>query len=111
MFIVIYAKVIDGKKKGISMDGPFSGPECIDEDEAEEIAASICSESRDIVLVRVFDLGRYTYDQAMEEAKSYFDKIYQGMETAAKMIEKPIRKRKKKKKRPKAKIQSKEKAK
>ena len=96
MLIVLYTKVVDGKKNGLKMEGPFQGPEVKTMAEAHSACTRIVSASKDTVLVKVYDLEEHTYESAMEKALECFEYSFGNMEEAAKIMERPIMKRKKK---------------
>lgn len=96
MLIVLYVKVVDGKKNGLKLEGPFQGPEVETMSEAHDACIKIVSASKDTVLVKVYDLSELSYEFAMEKAKQSFEYSYKNMEEAAKIMERPIMKRKKK---------------
>ena len=96
MLIVLYAKIVDGKKNGLKMEGPFQGSEVSTMTEAHEVCTKIVSSSKDTILVKVFDLDEYSYEAAKEKAKQSFEYSFGNMQEAAKIMERPIMKRKKK---------------
>ena len=93
MFIVIYSKVVDNKKKGLELEGPFFGPECGTMDEAHNACREIVNPSKDTVLIRVYDLEEFDYQPAKEKAKQHFQVLFEHMESAAIMCERPKKKR------------------
>ena len=96
MFIIIYAKIVDNKKKGLDFEGPFFGPECASMGEAhEECTKLVSNDNRNVVLVRIYDLDKFTDDTAMEHSKEKFLTKYENMQSAAQILERPIFKRKK----------------
>lgn len=96
MLIVLYTKIVDGKKNGLKMEGPFQGPEVETMAEAHAACTKIVSASKDTVLVKVYDLEECSYELAMEKALQCFEYSFGNMEEAAKIMERPIMKRKKK---------------
>jgi hypothetical protein len=96
MFIIIYTKIVDGKKQGLKMEGPFQGPEIETMKEAHEECTKIVNSSKDIVLVKILDLEKFTYTTAIEKAAEDFKYSFGNMEEASKILERPIKKRKKK---------------
>lgn len=95
MHLLIYAKVVDSKKKGLTLEGPYF-LELRHKGEAERSAARICTESRDMVLTRVFNLDKIAYEEAVSQAKGYFNHVYEGMARASALLEKPpVRRRRK----------------
>ena len=104
MLIVLYVKIVDGKKNGLKLEGPFQGPEVKTMPEAHDACIKIVSASKDTVLVKVYDLSELTYEHAMEKAKQSFEYSFGNMEEAAKIMERPIMKRKKKRYKAKPKV-------
>lgn len=95
--LIIYARIVDGKKKGITMDGPFLGPECATTHIAHQKAKEIVEGSKDHTLVRIYSLDEHTYQSAKKTAQGVFDGIFQNMLKAAGIVERPSRARRKKK--------------
>jgi len=93
MFVVIYSRVIDNKKKGLELEGPFIGPECDTMDEAHDACRAIVSPSKNTVLIRTYDLDEMSYQKAKEKAAEHFDVLFEHMEAAAVMCDRPKRKR------------------
>ena len=89
MLIVIYSRVIDNKKKGLVIEGPFLGPECETMDGAHEACRKIVGPSKDTILIRVYDLVIETYESAVEHARGHFGALFESMESAAKICERP----------------------
>jgi len=97
MFIVIYAKIVDGKKKGISIQGPYQGPECETLSKAHKEARRITSECRDMVLVKIYPLNEYTYEQAKKTANICFSNIFANIIAAESILERPSSRSRRKK--------------
>jgi hypothetical protein len=93
MFIIIYARVVDNKKKGLEMEGPFLGPECETMDKVHEACRAIVNPSKDTVLIRTYDLNEFSYEGAKEKAGQCFDLLFDHMISAATMCDRPKRKR------------------
>jgi hypothetical protein len=89
MFIVIYSRVIDNKKKGLVIEGPFLGPECETMDMAHDECRKIVSPSKDTILIRVYDLMEHSYQSAIEHARGHFGTLFESMESAAKICDRP----------------------
>ena len=99
MHLIIYARIIDGKKKGLTLDGPFLGPECPTLHEAHQAAKDVISESKDHTLIRIYSMKEHTYDSAKKTAETVFGGIFENMVKAAGIVERPsTRSRRKKKK-------------
>lgn len=97
MFAILYCKIIDKKKKGIELEGPFLGPECETLDLAHQKAKEITNSSKDIVLIRIYSLEEYTYEKAKEVALECFKGTYENMLSAASILERPSSKSRRKK--------------
>jgi hypothetical protein len=89
MLIVIYSRVIDNKKKGLVIEGPFLGPECETMDGAHEECRKIVSPSKDTILIRVYDLEEHSYQSAVDHARGHFGLLFESMESAAKICDRP----------------------
>lgn len=99
MFIIVYCRIVDNKKKGIELEGPYFGPECETMDLAHQEAKTLNDASRDMTLIRIYPLGEYTHETAKQTAMAIFDGLYDNMLKAASIIERPSsRSRRKKKK-------------
>ena len=98
MFAIVYARIIDNKKNGLEMEGPFLGPESRTMSEAHTLCEDLVTESKNHTIVRIYDLDKLSEQGALEKAKESFDKIYEDMKAASRIIEKPVIKRKRKKK-------------
>lgn len=98
MIAIIYAKIIDEKKNGIILDGPFWGPMCSNMNSAHIEAKKITDSSDDLILIRIYPLDKYSHDKIMTIAKSCFTAIYQDMASAKVINEKSTFKVMKKKK-------------
>lgn len=98
MFAILYCKIVDKKKKGIELEGPFLGPECETLSLAHEKASEITNSSKDIILVRIYNLEEYSYEEAKEIASNCFKGIYDNMLSAASILERPSSKSRRRKK-------------
>jgi hypothetical protein len=94
MFLVVYARIIDNKKKGLNFEGPFFGPEAETMTLAHEECRKIVTPSKDHVLIKVYDLDEFDYYDAKEAAKVHFDRIYEQMRFAQGLCDAPRRRRK-----------------
>jgi hypothetical protein len=94
MFLIVYARVIDNKKKGLEFEGPFFGPETDTMAEAHEECRKIVTPSKDHVLIKVFDLDEDDYYSAKDTAQTHFERVYEQMQSAQELCDTP-RKRKK----------------
>ncbi len=82
MFLIIYARIVDNKKKGLKFSGPFFGPEAQNMKEAHIEASKIASDNKDHILIKIYDLDEHDYYSAKEEATNHFDRIYLQMKSA-----------------------------
>ena len=102
MFIIVYARIIDKKKNGLEMEGPFLGPESDTLDKAHAACEEIVTSSKVHTIIRIYDLDEISEQGAKEKAEESFKQTFKNMNLASKIIERPIIKRKRKKVRPKA---------
>ena len=93
MFLVVYARVIDNKKKGLELEGPFYGPECKTMQEAHEACREIATPSKDIPLFKICDLDEVDYQGAKEQASIQFSRTFEQMEAAQSLVDAPRRKK------------------
>jgi len=94
MFLVMYAKITDLKKKGLKMDGPFFGVEVETLDKAHKECQKLVTSCKETVLVKTFDLDEYVEMEAKKEAIIYFSRIYDDMKIAQILCDAPKRRRK-----------------
>lgn len=94
MFLVLYARVQDNKKKGLVFEGPFFGPECSTMQEAHEECRKLVTPSKDQILIKVFDLKTYSHHSAREAALAHFSRVFDQMESAQILCDTPRRRRK-----------------
>lgn len=94
MFLIVYARIIDNKKKGLDFEGPFFGPEAETMGEAHEECRNIATPSKDHVLIKIYDLDEYDYYSAKEAAQIHFDRIYEQMLSAQELCDAPRKRRK-----------------
>jgi hypothetical protein len=95
MFLVMYAKVNDLKKKGLTMDGPFFGSECETMDLAHEECRKLVTNNKEHVLVKTFDMSKTSDLDAKKEALLYFTRIFNDMQIAQELCDAPKRRRRK----------------
>jgi hypothetical protein len=93
MFLVVYARVIDNKKKGLNLEGPFYGPESKTMQKAHEVCREIVTGSKDVILIKICDLDEVDYQGAKELASVQFDRTFAQMETARSLCDAPKRKK------------------
>lgn len=98
MFIIVYARIIDNKKDGLEMEGPFLGAETSTMEEAHQSCSDLVTESKNHTIVRIYDLSENSEKSALEKAAESFDKIYSDMQLALRIVDRPVIKRKRKKK-------------
>ena len=95
MFLVMYAKINDLKKKGLIMDGPFFGPECETMKQAHEECRKLVTNNKEHVLIKIFDLSKISNLEAKKEALLYFTRIFNDMQIAQELCDAPKRRRRK----------------
>lgn len=93
MFLIVYARVIDNKKKGLSLEGPFYGPESETMNDAHEECRKIVTPSKDHILIKIFDLDEVNYHEAKELATTHFDRVFSQMNVAQELADAPRRKK------------------
>lgn len=93
MFLIIYARIIDNKKKGLELEGPYFGPECKTMKKAHEECTKLATPSKDHLLFKIYDLEEMTHLKAKELASDHFDKIFEQMQVAQSFCDAPRRKR------------------
>ena len=93
MFLVLYGRVVDNKKKGLKFEGPFYGPECLNMQIAHEECRKIVTGSKDHVLVKICDLSEVDYQSAKKLASIQFSRTFEQMEVARSFCDAPKRKR------------------
>jgi len=94
MFLILYARILDNKKQGLELEGPFFGPECDTMQLAHEECRKIVTPSKDHILVKIYDLAESTHQRAKDLAGSHFKRIFDQMESAQLMCDTPRRRRK-----------------
>lgn len=94
MFLIVYARIIDNKKKGLDFEGPFFGPETESMSGAHEECRKIVTPSKDHVLIKVYDLEEDNYYSAKESAKTHFERIYSQMQAARSLCDATRKRRK-----------------
>lgn len=95
MFLVMYAKVNDLKKKGLTMDGPFFGSECETMNQAHEECRKLVTNYKEHVLVKIFDLNETPDLEAKKESVLYFTRIFNDMQIAQELCDAPKRRKRK----------------
>ena len=93
MLLILYARIVDNKKKGLVMEGPFYGPECETMAIAHEKCRELVTPSKDHILVKVYDLDEIDYQGARELALTHFKRTFEFMESAQSLCDRPNRKR------------------
>jgi len=93
MFLIIYARVIDNKKNGLELEGPFYGPECPTMDAAHEECKNLATPSKDNLLFKILDLEEIDYQSAKKIATTQFDKTFEQMMIAQSFCDAPRRKK------------------
>lgn len=94
MFLIVYARIVDNKKKGLKFEGPFFGPESTTMQEAHEKCKKIVTPSKDHMLIKIYDLNEHDYHSAKATAMVHFDRIFEQMQMAQAICDAPRRKKK-----------------
>lgn len=94
MFLILYARIVDNKKNGLDLEGPFYGPECHTMSEAHDECRKIVTPSKDHILIKIFDLEEFNHHESKEEALRQFERTFECMESAQILCDSPKRKRK-----------------
>ena len=93
MFLIIYVRVIDNKKDGLKMDGPFYGSEHPTMQSAHTKCRKLTGATKDHILIKVYDLNKINYFEAKKASALHFDRIYSNMQTARLLCDTPKRKK------------------
>jgi hypothetical protein len=93
MFLILYARIVDYKKKGLKFEGPFYGPECKTMKIAHEECKRLSTSSKDHILIKIFDLAEVDYFLAKKAASVQFDRTFEQMTTAQSLCDAPRRKK------------------
>jgi hypothetical protein len=98
-YAVIYVKVIDNKKDGISIQGPTVSDITETEIEANEEARRLVNEARNSTIIpRIYTLESITELEAkLLEAKSFFQSMHDNMSEAKAALSRPVHRRKRRK--------------
>jgi len=97
-YLIIYMKVTENKKIGITFNGPFYGPIEPTEEEAKIEAQKIVNENKNCtVITKIFnvDKGQSHSDIMNTIAKSIFDRIKKDIVESRELLDKKRIKRKK----------------
>jgi hypothetical protein len=89
----MYARIIDNKKKGLTLEGPFYGPECNTMNDAHEECRKLVTPSKDHILIKICDLDEVDYHDAKKEASLQFDRTFDQMQSAQILVDAPRRKK------------------
>lgn len=99
MFVVIYVKITDDKKDGVTLDGPIIGPTRDTFAQAEDESRGLINSNRHCTIIpriyqieNIMGIGSILYD-----ARGYFDTLYKSMVEAKEAMSRPIHRRRKKK--------------
>ena len=93
MFLVMYARIVDNKKLGLGMDGPFYGPEAKTMQDAHEACRKLVTPSKDHILIKICDLNEVDYHSAKQVAQLQFDRTFGQMTIAQSLCDAPRRKK------------------
>ena len=93
MFLVMYSRIVDNKKNGLTMEGPFYGPECKTMSDAHEECRKLVTPSKDHLLIKICDLDEVDYHDAKKVALLQFDRTFDQMCSAQTLVDAPRRKK------------------
>lgn len=93
MLLIMYARIIDNKKKGLTLEGPFYGPECKTMQIAHEKCKELVTPSKDHILIKICDLEEVDYHDAKKIALVQFNRTFGQMEIAQSLCDAPRRKK------------------
>ena len=96
MWIVVYAKMVDDKEKGIKLAGIYLGGASTDKAEAEKIARECVNTIKGgTIMPRIYpSSGKQELPRIMDEANLFFKKKEDQMVEAAAIIARPASKKK-----------------
>ncbi len=96
MWIVVYAKMVDDKEKGIKLAGIYLGGASTDKAEAEKIARECVNTLKGgTIMPRIYpSSGKQELPRIMDEADIFFKKKEDQMVEAAAIIARPAAKKK-----------------
>jgi len=95
-FVIVYAKISDDKKKGVTFNGPWLGSTELTREAAERAIRKMIGEAKGYALIaKVFEVKNSNYEDAKRVADRYFERIREEMFEAKEILERPIVKRKK----------------
>ena len=96
-YVIVYVKIMDDKKEGITFNGPWLGATEETREAAETIVKKMINETRGCALIsKIFEVKDGQYDKVKDTAAKYFERIKQGMNESKKIMERPVTKRRKK---------------
>ena len=87
----MYARIVDNKKKGLTLEGPFYGPECKTMNDAHEECRQLVTPSKDHMLIKICDLSEVDYHDAKKLAEAQFDRTFDKMQAAQGLVDAPRR--------------------
>lgn len=87
MFLIIYARIVDNKKKGLEMEGPFYGPETETMADAHEECRKLVTPSKDHILIKICDLSEVDYQGAKDLALVQFERTFFQMQSAQTLVD------------------------
>ena len=98
-FAIIYVKVTDNKKDGISIQGPIVSDIKETQDEATEEAKRLINEARNSTIVpRIYPINSIMeLETAMAEARAFFKAMHDNMSEARAALSRPVHRRKRRK--------------
>ena len=75
MFLIVYVRVIDNKKDGLIMEGPFYGSEHPSMEEAQEKCHKLTAATKDHILIKIYSLDGIDYPKAKKMSSVHFDRV------------------------------------
>lgn len=99
MFVVIYVKITDDKKDGLTITKPTLGPTRDLFNQAEDESRAIINQNRNCTIIpRIYEIDNILgVGSVLREAREYFDALYKNMSEAKEAMSRPIHRRRKKK--------------
>ena len=97
-YVIMYVRLTDDKKAGISFNGPWFGSTEYTKTAAEfEISKLVAESKGSAIIAKIFELYNDQYSEVRKIADRYFDRIKKEMNESKEMLDRPVTHRKKKK--------------
>lgn len=98
-FAIIFVKIVDNKKDGISVQGPTVSDIKETQEEAAEEAKRLINEARNsTVIPRIYPLNSIMeLETVMAEARAFFKAMHDNMSEAKAALSRPVFRRKRRK--------------